>query len=266
MIEGLRRPDAGEVTAARRAPVAAQRRSAAPDRRPAPGVVVLRAADHPRADPHLRVAVRRPDSPRGDEWLERVGLVDKAGDPDRGPVRRPAAAAVHRVRAGARPRGGLPRRADGCARPAGPAQPLGPAVGRSTSRAGPWCSPPTTWTRPRRCATGSRSWTTGGSSAATPLPPCSRSGCAGPDHRRPPAQLEVEEARSPAGVDDVERRWRGPAAHPRAGRRLARARRARRCSTGSAGADRDPRGRLPRPHRPGVPRVKAFVGALASPW
>ena len=48
--------------------------------------------------------------------------------PRRGPLRRAGAAALDRLRAGARPRGGVPRRADRRARPAGPAQPVGPAV------------------------------------------------------------------------------------------------------------------------------------------
>ena len=79
MIEGLRKPDAGTVTVLGRVAVAAQPGAAAADRRAAPGLVVLRAADRPRADPHLRRAVRRRPPPAADEWLERVGLVDKAG-------------------------------------------------------------------------------------------------------------------------------------------------------------------------------------------
>ena len=59
MIEGLRKPDAGTIRGAGRVALAAQRRPAAADRRAAPGVVVLRAADRARADPHLRRAVRR---------------------------------------------------------------------------------------------------------------------------------------------------------------------------------------------------------------
>ena len=59
MIEGLRKPDAGTDHGAGPVAVAAQRGPAAADRRPAAGVVVLRAADRPRADPHLRRAVRR---------------------------------------------------------------------------------------------------------------------------------------------------------------------------------------------------------------
>ena len=79
MVEGLRRPDAGEVAAARRAHLAAQPAAAAPDRRPAAGVGVLRAAHRPRADPHLRrpcTASRPPGPTRG--WSGSAST-DKAG-------------------------------------------------------------------------------------------------------------------------------------------------------------------------------------------
>ena len=60
--------------------------------------------------------------------VARAGRADRQGrHPHRGPLRRAGAAAVDRVRAGARARGRVPRRADRGARPAGPAQPLGPA-------------------------------------------------------------------------------------------------------------------------------------------
>ena len=77
MIEGLRQPDSGTARVLGRGGVAAQPGAAAPDRRAAAGLVVLRAAHRPRADPHLRGAVRRPVA-TADEWLEQVGLVDKA--------------------------------------------------------------------------------------------------------------------------------------------------------------------------------------------
>ena len=64
MIEGLRRPDSGEVLLLGRAALAAQHPAAAADRRPAAGVGVLRAAHRARADPHLRGAVRRARAPR----------------------------------------------------------------------------------------------------------------------------------------------------------------------------------------------------------
>ena len=77
-------------------------------------------------------------------------------------------------------------------------------------------------------------------------------------------QLTPEEAGAIAGVDEVRggsRRRR--AAHPRARRRAHR--------TGPAGApgrhpgaDRHPRGRLPRPHRPRVPSMTATDGAIRS--
>ena len=76
---------------------------------------------------------------RADEWLERVGLDRQGRHPDREALRRPAAAAVDRLRARPRPRGGLPRRADRGARPAGPAQPVGPAALASTTPAAPSC-------------------------------------------------------------------------------------------------------------------------------
>ena len=76
---------------------------------------------------------------RADEWLERVGLDRQGRHPHREAVRRPGAAAVDRLRAGARPRGGLPRRADRRARPAGPAQPVGPAALAQRATAAPSC-------------------------------------------------------------------------------------------------------------------------------
>ena len=112
---------------ARPAGLATQPRAAAADGGPAPGVVVLRAADRPRADPHLRRAVRRLCG-QG-RRVARAGRPRRQGRlPGRGPVGRPGPAAVDRVGAGARAGGRVPRRADRRARPAGPPQPLGPAV------------------------------------------------------------------------------------------------------------------------------------------
>ncbi len=58
IIEGLREPDGGEVTPARRVAVAAQPEDAAAHRRAAAGVQLLRAADRPGADPDLGLALR----------------------------------------------------------------------------------------------------------------------------------------------------------------------------------------------------------------
>ena len=66
-----------------------------------------------------------------------------------------------RLRAGARARAGVPRRADRGRWTRRPGATCGTCSARSTTRAAPSCSPRTTWTRPRRSATGSRSWTHG---------------------------------------------------------------------------------------------------------
>ena len=77
------------------------------------------------------------------------------------PLRRPAAPARLRARAGRRPRADLPGRADHRLRPGGAAQRVGdrPVAARRSAR--PCCSPRTTSTRPRRSPTAWRSSRTG---------------------------------------------------------------------------------------------------------
>ena len=71
-------------------------------------------------------------------------------------------------------------------------------------------------------------------------------------------QLSKEEAGAIPGVDDVDDDAAGDhPPHPPAGRRAHRARRAA-APGGHLGADRHPRGRLPVPHRPRVPRMIAL--------
>ena len=79
IIEGLRRPDAGEVRLLGESPWPRNPRAAAAHRRAAAGVGVLRAAHRARADPHLRRAVRRA-APRGPtSGSSGSGSTDKAG-------------------------------------------------------------------------------------------------------------------------------------------------------------------------------------------
>ena len=73
---------------------------------------------------------------------------------------RPEAAAVAGVRAGQRSRAAVPRRAHHRPRSAVAPPAVGPDRGVPRAAAAPCCSPPTTWTRPSGCATGSRSSTT----------------------------------------------------------------------------------------------------------
>ena len=89
MIEGLRRPDSGEVAAARRAGLAAQ-----PALLPRIGVQLqasafferLTAREQIRTFASLYGVARR----AADEWLERVGLDRQGRHPHREAVRRPA--------------------------------------------------------------------------------------------------------------------------------------------------------------------------------
>ena len=77
---------------------------------------------------------------------------------------RAEAAAGGGLRAGRRPGAAVPRRADDRPRPAVAPPGVGDRERLQAARAARWCSPPTTWTRPRSCATASPSSTTAGSS------------------------------------------------------------------------------------------------------
>ena len=127
MIEGLRRPDAGTVAVLGEA---AWPRN--PGLLPRIGVQLQASSFFERltAREQIRTFAALYGVPAATR--RRVAGAGRAGrqgrHPGRGPVRRAGAAALDRVRAGARPRGGVPRRADRRARPAGPAQPVGPAV------------------------------------------------------------------------------------------------------------------------------------------
>ena len=138
MIEGLRKPDAGTITLLGESPWPRN-----PRLLPRIGVQLQSTAFFERLTAREQIrtmaSLYAVKPAVADEWLERVGLVDKADTPRRGPLRRPGPAALDRLRAGARPRGGLPRRAHRRARPAGPAQPVGAARPGSTTAAAPWC-------------------------------------------------------------------------------------------------------------------------------
>ena len=144
---------------ARRVPVAAERRPAAADRRADPVVRVLHPAH--RAE-HLGPSPRCtgwPGRPRRRAGAGRAGRQGRR--PGRPALRRPAAAAGDRHRAGARPGADLPGRAHRGPGPAGPPRRCGRCCASPKARAARSSTPPTTSTRPRRCATGSRSWPRG---------------------------------------------------------------------------------------------------------
>ena len=130
----------------------------------------------------------------------RVAGAGRAGrqgrHPGRGPLRRPGAAALDRLRAGPRPRGGLPRRADRGARPAGPAQPVGPALRAQRLR-------------PHRRADhalhgrGRGALRPGRDHGPRPDPPARHAGRAGPRPRRPgPDHRRARPARPRRGARD----------------------------------------------------------------
>ena len=74
----------------------------------------------------------------------------------------------------------------------------------STTAAAPSCSPRTTWTRPRRCATGSRSWTAAGCSSST-RPAALVRGLDAPTRITvTPGELTPERAAGLPGVENVQ--------------------------------------------------------------
>ena len=141
MIEGLRKPDAGEITVLgepvwpdpRRiqARIGVQLQSTSLfDMLTARELLELFARFYLRADAAERTRIA----------LALVGLESKADDYARRALRRPAAAAGDRARARARPRDRVPGRAHHRARPAGPAQPVGrDPVDQRRRRERRWC-------------------------------------------------------------------------------------------------------------------------------
>ena len=172
----------------------------------------------------------------------------------RAAVRRHEAPADHRALADQPARDPAARRADHRPRPAGPARALGPAVPAQAVRASPWSSPPTTWTRPSSCATGSSSWTTAGSS------PRGRRASSSTTY----STREVLELRFDVDDHDGPRRRSSPASAsgsrccptgswstPTTATQAARAgARPRPRAAVVAGAPVHARGRVPAPHRP----------------
>jgi len=163
MVEGLRRPDAGTITLLGESPWP---RNAG--LLPRIGVQLQSTAFFERLTAreqiHTMASLYAVGPEVADEWLERVGLADKAdtrvGDLSGGQAQRLsiACALVHDPELVFldEPTGALdPQAAATC----------GTCSTRSTTRAGQSFSPPSTWTRPRRCATGWRSWTMAGSSS-----------------------------------------------------------------------------------------------------
>src|SRR6185312_895939 len=111
---------------ARPAVLAAQSKAGEPDRGAAADLCLLRAANRGRAVARLRQAL--PGAGGARRGAARAVRADQPGwHAGRAAVRRRGAAAVDRVRAGARSRGSVPGRAHRRPRSAGPAQPVGSA-------------------------------------------------------------------------------------------------------------------------------------------
>ena len=244
----------------RRAPVAAQPRDPAADRGAAAGVVVLRAAHRPRADPHVRRDVRRTTRPaRTSGWAASVSTTRPRRGSRTCPADRPSGCRSP-ARSSTTP-SRLPRRAHRRPRPAGPPQPVGPAV--RTHRLGPHG-------RAHHPLHGrGRGALRAGRDHGPRRDPASRlAGGAGPRPRRPDpdhgraraAEPSTTAAAWPASTTADEDpgglvlTTRTPAA-------VLTLLAEREASTAS-GAHRHPRGRLPRPHRTRVPRM---TGELPGP-
>ncbi len=171
MIEGLRKPDAGTIRVLGESPWP---RNAA--LLPRIGVQLQASSFFERLTAREQIhtfacAVRRRRPPAATSGWSRSGWstrptpasrTSRAGR--RNGCRSPARWSTTRSWSSStsRPRRSTRRRAATC----------GTCCPASARPAAPSCSPPTTWTRPRCCATGSRSWTTAGSSSST-RPGCS---------------------------------------------------------------------------------------------
>jgi len=163
ILEGLREPDSGSVTVLGESPWPRNERLL-----PRIGVQLQSSSFFERLTAreqiHVFASLYSVPPARADAMLRLVGLDDKAGTRTEklsgGQAQRLsiACALVHDPELVFldEPTGALdPQAAATC----------GTCSTRSTTRAGQSFSPPSTWTRPRRCATGWRSWTMAGSSS-----------------------------------------------------------------------------------------------------
>ena len=155
-------------TAARSACSASTSRRDADALKPRIGVSLQTAAMYPKLTVTELIDLFRsfyPKSRPTAELIEALELGERRNAQTQGPVRRAAPAAGRRPGPRQRPGARLPRRADDRPRSGGAPFAVGPRRGPQGARAGRSCSRPTTWRRPRSCATGSRSWTTARSSS-----------------------------------------------------------------------------------------------------
>jgi ABC-2 type transport system ATP-binding protein len=135
-IEGLRRPDSGSVTVPGQ-PVWPRNSALLPRIG-----VELQASSFferltTREQIHTFASLYGVGPAAADEWMGRVGLDDKA-DTRVEQLSGGQAQRLSILRAGPRPRGGLPRRAHGRPRPAGAAT-CGTCCPGSTTPVAPWC-------------------------------------------------------------------------------------------------------------------------------